>query len=348
MKQEATVWLVVDSRANGGIETHIQELARGLNDTDTRVAVVFIKDHGPHPLREALERDGLETFTLDGRFLSLVKQLRKHRPCVVHSHGYKAGLYCCAAARIVGCTHISTFHAGEFGTGKVAVYDWLHRQASRLNDSNFAVSTEIADRVPKLPLVLNNFVSLPELPSKCGSQLAFVGRLSKEKGPDRLLQIAARMAQVEFNFYGSGPLLSNLKSEASGNCLFHGNQNDMAPRWRDIGLLLMPSRHEGMPMAALEAMARRIPVVAFDVGGLGRIVNSGENGWLVKNGDIDGFQRAIECWMALDDHRRDAMRDAARERIADGFSSQKVIPLVLDQYRRSAIDRLPACDAFCK
>jgi glycosyltransferase involved in cell wall biosynthesis len=348
MKQEATVWLIVDSRANGGIETHIQELARGLSANDTRVTVVFIKDHGAHPLREALERDGLETFTLDGRFLSLVKQLRKGRPSLVHSHGYKAGLYCCAAARIVGCAHASTYHAGEFGTGKVAVYDWLHRQASLLNDSNFAVSTEIADRVPKLPLVLNNFVSLPELSSKCGTQLAYVGRLSREKGPDRLLQVAARMAQIEFNFYGSGPLLSNLKSEASDNCLFHGNQNDMASRWRDIGLLLMPSRHEGMPMAALEAMARRIPVVAFDVGDLGRVINSGANGWLVKSGDIEGFQRAIERWMALDDHRRDEMRDAARKRIADGFSSQQVIPLILDQYRRSAASKLPACDAFCK
>jgi glycosyltransferase involved in cell wall biosynthesis len=339
MKQEATVWLIVDSRTNGGIETHIQELARGLNNTDTRVAVVFLKDHGAHPLRWALEKEGLETFTLDGRFLSLVKRLRK---C------YKAGLYCCAAARIVGCAHVSTFHAGEFGTGKVAVYDWLHRQSSHLNDCNFAVSTEIADRVPKLPLVLNNFVSLPELPSKCGIQLAFVGRLSKEKGPDQLLQIASRMAQAEINFYGSGPLLSELKSQASGNCLFHGNQNDMALRWRDIGLLLMPSRHEGMPMAALEAMARRIPVIAFDVGDLGRVVNSGENGWLVKSGDIEGFQRAIERWIALDDHRRDEMRDAARQRIVDGFSSQQVIPLIIDQYRRSAAGRLPVCDAYCK
>ena len=348
MKQQATVWLVVDSRANGGIETHIQELAKGLNATDTRVVVVFIKDHGAHPLRDALERDGLETFTLDGRFLSLLRQLRQDRPSLVHSHGYKAGLYCCAATRMVGCAHVSTFHAGEFGTGKVAVYDWLHRQTSLLNDSNFAVSTEIAGRVPKLPLVLNNFVSLPELPSACGTQLAFVGRLSKEKGPDRLVQIAARMAQTEFNFYGSGPLLPDLQSQASGNCLFHGNQNDMAPRWRDIGLLLMPSRHEGMPMAALEAMARRIPVVAFDVGDLGRVINSGENGWLLKSGDIEGFQRAIERWMALDDHRRDEMRDAARKRVADGFSSQQVIPLILDQYRRSATGRFPACDALCK
>lgn len=101
-------------------------------------------------------------------------------------------------------------------------------------------------------------------------------------------------------------------------------------------------------MAALEAMARRIPVVAFDVGDLGRVVNSGETGWLVKSGDIEGFQRAIESWMTLDDHRRDEMRDAARKRIVDGFSSQQVIPLVVDQYRRSAAGRLPACDAFCK
>ena len=348
MNLETTIWLVLDSRANGGIETHVLELARGLRQSRWQVSVVLIKDHGPHPLRSALQREGIPTFCLDGGAASLVRRLRSERPALIHSHGYKAGLYCCAAARVTGCAHVSTFHAGDFGSGRVALYDWLHRQSSRFNEANFAVSSEIADRVPRRPLVLNNFVSLPGPSAASGDRLAFVGRFSEEKGPDRLITIAAGLPATRFDFYGDGPLLARLKTEAGDNCRFHGNQADMTPHWRDIGLLLMPSRHEGLPMAALEAMARRIPVIAFDVGGLGRVIDSGENGWLVESGDVDGFRRAIEGWLALCESRRDLIRDAARRSIVERFSSQKIVPMVLEQYRQAVNKAVPACDAFCE
>ncbi len=348
MNPETTIWLVLDSRANGGIETHVLELARGLRQGRWRVTVVFIEDHGPHPLRSALQGEGIATFCLDGGFGSLMRRLRSQRPALIHSHGYKAGLYCSAASSLLGCTHVSTFHAGEFGSGRVALYDWLHRQSSRFNAANFAVSSEIATRVPGQPLVLNNFISLPELAGESGDRLAFVGRLSEEKGPDRLVEIAGRSPATRFDFYGDGPLLSSLKAAAGENCRFHGNQADMTPHWRNIALLLMPSRHEGLPMAALEAMARRIPVIAFDVGGLHRLIDNGENGWLIESGDVDGFRRAIADWLALDEARRDAIRDSARRRIVEQFSSQRIVPMVLEHYRRALGKAFPACDAFCE
>jgi glycosyltransferase involved in cell wall biosynthesis len=348
MYRENNIWLVLDSRTNGGIETHVLELARGLDDYGLQVSVVFLKHYGHHPLHAALSEAGIETFSLDGSFSSLLNSIRKFRPALIHSHGYKAGISCCAAALSTGSAHVSTFHAGDSGKGKLALYDWLHRQTARFIDVNFSVSAEIAGRVPATTLVINNFISLPELAPKTGGQLAFVGRLSEEKGPDRLLAIAAQMERVEFDLYGDGPLMNSLKGSATANCCFHGNQADMAAHWCNIDLLIMPSRYEGLPMAALEAMARGIPVIAFDVGALDQVIESGENGWLIRPNDLDAFRIAIEHWLTLDSQQKDSIRDAARHRIASRFSVRKIAPLILEQYRRAAGSRFPACDAFCE
>ena len=348
MNRENTIWLVLDSSGNGGIETHVMELARAIESYGLQVAVVFIKDYGLHPLRAALGSAGIASFSLDGSFGSLARSIRELRPALLHSHGYKAGIYCCAAALVTGCAHVTTFHSGDPGSGKLALFDWLHRQTSRLNAVNLTVSEEIAERIPSKSLVIDNFISIPEPEPRAKAQLAFVGRLSEEKGADQLLAIAAQLGPLQFDLYGDGPLKDELQRSASANCRFHGNQADMASRWSDIDLLLMPSRHEGLPMAALEAMARGIPVIAFDVGALDQVVESGVNGWLIRKGDLEGFRRAIQQWLTLDNQEKDAMREAARHHIASRFSSRRIVPLVLEQYRRAGGADFPACNAFCE
>ena len=326
------IWLVLDSRTNGGIESHVLELARALVKRHFSVSVVLLTDYGPHPLHDLLCRENIPAEILDGRLGSLVTRIRSVRPRVIHSHGYKAGLYCCLAAKLTGSFHCSTFHAGEIAPGKVGVYDWLHRQTSRLNDANFSVSEQIARRVPASSRVLDNFVSTPPLAPAHGRRLAFVGRLSHEKGPDLLLDLASRLESQTFHVYGDGAMADELLAKAPANCVFHGNQHSMEAQWRDIDLLLMPSRFEGLPMVALEAMARGIPVIAFDVGALGRVIRSGENGWLVAPGQLPVFKHRIEAWLAMQPAQKRRIRERARKQIVDHFSAEQQLPQLLEQY----------------
>ena len=67
--------------------------------------------------------------------------------------------------------------------------------------------------------------------------------------------------------------------------------SDIAQAWREIGLLLMPSRAEGLPMASLEALAAGVPVASARVGAMPEVIDEGVNGWLFDVGDVDGRRR---------------------------------------------------------
>jgi N-acetyl-alpha-D-glucosaminyl L-malate synthase BshA len=74
---------------------------------------------------------------------------------------------------------------------------------------------------------------------------------------------------------------------------FLGHQDDLAPLLQHCDVFVLPSETESFGLAALEAMACGVPVVASDVGGLPELVGRGEGGHLAPCGDIDGMAAAV-------------------------------------------------------
>jgi len=75
---------------------------------------------------------------------------------------------------------------------------------------------------------------------------------------------------------------------------------------------VLTSRHEGLPRAAVEAVAAGVPVVATAVDGTPEVVRDGENGFLVAPGDVDGVAAAITR-LLLDPALRRRLGSAPRE-----------------------------------
>jgi glycosyltransferase involved in cell wall biosynthesis len=83
-------------------------------------------------------------------------------------------------------------------------------------------------------------------------------------------------------------------------------------------VLVLPSLHEGQPMAVLEAMAHGLCVVATDVGGIPDLVEDGTSGLLVPPGDVDRLTDALRR-VVTDDTLRNRLADAAHVRATENF-----------------------------
>ncbi|WP_050937566.1 glycosyltransferase family 4 protein [Vibrio harveyi] len=338
------VWILLDSRIYGGIESHVVELATGLQSFHVNVRVVLVVEYDPPaPLIDKLNQAQIPVSCLwhlcpkSERSKTIpVKQITgavaEHQPSVIHTHGYKAALLA-RSAKLFTRTFprlISTYHAGETPTGKVWVYDWMDRYSARLSDHSFAVSQAIQDKLPTQSELLNNFVTIPEQHCRY-KEIAFVGRLSHEKGADRFIDIARQIPDIEFSIYGDGPEKSRLVESAPANVIFHGHQSDMDAVWRNISVLVISSRYEGLPMAALEAMARGIVVISLDVGRLPDLIQDGQNGFLAH--DIPALTDKINSWLEMSHSEQYPMRHKAVETIKAHYSSRSIIPILIERYQ---------------
>lgn len=337
MEQGKEIWLLVDSRGPGGIESHVLQLALGLHQHHIPVAVVFLADYGHHPLKDALAEAGIRYCCLSHPIRGLWQQVKQYKPRLLHSHGYKAGILSRMVGTLCAVPVISTFHAGEASTGKMALYDLIDRYTAMLACQCLTVSQPISQRLPVSSLILNNFIRTDNVVIARGKQLAFVGRLSEEKGPQYMLAIARQLPQYRFHIYGDGPLAAQLQRQAPSNVSFHGVQSDMGAIWPEVGLLIMPSLFEGLPMAALEAMSHGIPVVASDVGALPELIDEGRNGWLLPARDVAGFVTRIKEWRNMPADKKMVIRYQARYQVATRYSSEAVIPQLLAIYQKVSV-----------
>ncbi|MBI2874325.1 MAG: N-acetyl-alpha-D-glucosaminyl L-malate synthase BshA [Firmicutes bacterium] len=115
--------------------------------------------------------------------------------------------------------------------------------------------------------------------------------------------------------------------------LFLGQQDNVVPLLSAADLILVPSELESFGLAALEAMACQVPVIASRVGGLPEVVADGETGYLAPVGDVEEMARlSLELLTDPELHRRFAM--AARQRAVGLFSPDQVLPQYLEVYEK--------------
>lgn len=133
--------------------------------------------------------------------------------------------------------------------------------------------------------------------------VAFIGRLAKEKGADLLPAIASRLrgrgVPLRLLIAGDGALKTEIQEQCRGADLAHvvrllGFQEDTRPLLAAADAAVVASRAESFGIAAVEALAAGVPLVATAVGGLSEIVTDGESGLLVCSDDVDALAGALE------------------------------------------------------
>jgi glycosyltransferase involved in cell wall biosynthesis len=169
-----------------------------------------------------------------------------------------------------------------------------------------------------------------------GGYLAFLGRISPEKRPDRAiriarrlgmkLRIAAKIEKVDLAYYESvvKPMLSGPGVEFVGEI----GERDKADFLGNAAALLFPiDWPEPFGLVMIEAMACGTPVLAFGCGSVPEVIVPGRNGWIVSCGED-----AVSALGRLGDLDRGACRRAFEER----FSAERMARDYLRLYRRIA------------
>jgi glycosyltransferase involved in cell wall biosynthesis len=141
---------------------------------------------------------------------------------------------------------------------------------------------------------LTTFLSRPAAPLPERASVLFVGVLERYKNVDGLVEawplVAARRADVSLHVVGDGPYgeaVARLAAEHPGQVRWSRvlAPDEVAAALDEASLLLLPSRSEGLPRIALEALCRGRPVLATRAGGVPELVRDGGNGFLLDDGD---------------------------------------------------------------
>jgi glycosyltransferase involved in cell wall biosynthesis len=110
---------------------------------------------------------------------------------------------------------------------------------------------------------------------------------------------------------------------------FLGQREDVPSLMPSFDILAVPSRHEGMGLVILEAMACGLPVVGARAGGIPEVVVDGETGLLFDGDDAEGFCKAL-VRLCRDRELRTAMGRAGRLRVEQHFQRETQIRKVID------------------
>jgi len=264
------------------------------------------------------------------------------------------------AARGVRLPFITTLHGTDITlVGLDRSYLPITRFGIDESDGVTAISEHLAERTraafhteQKIE-VIHNFVNCDEYvrkPEHAEDRLRYatpgerlVVHLSNFRKVKRVLDVVevfARMAKQipsRLMMIGDGPERSGAEWLARDlgvhdRIHFVGKQDQVQDLLPLADLMLMPSEMESFGLAALEAMACSVPVIATRVGGVPELIDEDVTGLLFPVGDVENMAAAAVRLLG-DEPRRAAMAEAARGVARDRFCTTRIIPKYEDYYR---------------
>ena len=172
--------------------------------------------------------------------------------------------------------------------------------------------------------------------------LVHVSNFRPVKRPVDCVEILARIVKqgikTRLVMVGDGSERTNAEHRAHclgvhDKCSFVGKQPRIVDYLSASDVLLLPSDQESFGLAALEAMACEVPVVASRVGGVPEVVTDGETGFLSGVGDVDKMADDAGRLLA-DPELRTTMGRRARESAVSRYHTNKVIPEYIKFYEQ--------------
>lgn len=322
-------------------------------------------------LKDKVDYELIEYKTELGRYISLkrirdlVKQLKMIRPDIVHFGGLQiSGFHIAVACKIakvpksVLVIHGSSAEALNIGKIKKKLIRYLEYATLWMVDTYYGVS-EYSSKLA----ITNSFkqkssgyiYNLPPLMKKSDSParrqefgfsdqdviVVSVARIVKDKGyhifKDAIKKLAD-LPNVKYLIIGDGSYLKTMQQElveesVTGKVQFLGYREDVNQILPFCDIFVLPTLHETLSIALLEASKNCLPLIASNVGGIPEIIKSGENGILIPPSNPALLAKAIRE-LAVDDFKRKVMGEKAKELVEIKFSEEVIIRKVYNLYQK--------------
>jgi len=295
--------------------------------------------------------------------------IRDRRPDVVHTHSSKAGILGRMAAwregvpAVVHTIHGLPFHPYQ---GRLAhnAYVMAERYAARRCHRIVTVADAMRDqalargvgrpeqyRTVRSGMVVEPYLDDAESQGSIRSRLGLprdaciigtIARLAELKGHDDILDaMAQRMREdprMHLLWIGDGfwakRLLARVEELALSDQVHAPGlvSPDEIPSWaKAMDVLVHPSYREGLPRAVVQGLLAARPVVAYDLDGAPEVCITGETGYLVKPGDIQGLRSAITT-LAEEHELATSLGARGRERCRVDFDWHEMVRRLQDVY----------------
>jgi glycosyltransferase involved in cell wall biosynthesis len=318
-------------------------------------------------LADRAKEEGIQVqiFPCRGRFdsktiASIQKFIDREQPNILHSHGYKSNFYVWRALSGRKIPWVITNHGKRVGM-KLSVYNRLNIIFMKKADKTVAVSQALADEMTKKGvsstkiLVIDNGINLQRFENSQRNNdlrksfglngndkiVGTIGSLTEEKGHIYLLEAARQVIdkcpECSFLVVGEGSQRRLLQEKTAnlgltGKVVFAGSRKDIPEILSILDISVLPSLKEGLPMALLEAMASKVPVIATKVGAIPNVVEDRINGMLIPPRDPDAIAEAINIILS-DGNSAKEMAQKAFEKVRDHYSSKKMAEKYLTVYQ---------------
>ena len=264
---------------------------------DENVEMMYCSRDGK--IREALEARNVKFIPLKRLTVRAVKKVIKlYKPDVIHAHDVLAGVIAalaCGKTKLI--SHMHNNPVASRGPSVISIaYLFAGAKAKRIfwvsNSSyeGYFFHRFFADKSK----VLYNIIDVEALYQKMyldnaayNYDVVYLGRLEYQKNPQRLLNVFSKVVELNPNIkmaiVGTGNLEEELremceKMNLQNNVDFLGFQSNPLKILHDAKVMVMTSRWEGTPMAALEALALGVPIVSTPVDGLKDLISNDVNG----------------------------------------------------------------------
>ena len=291
---------VLNSRIYSGAEKVVCQIIKSFRDD---VEMVYCSPDSDI-VRQMLSEQGVTFLPMETMSTAELKRvISEQKPDLIHAHDMRASFFsalCCGKIPLVSHIHNNAYDARGLSPKTIAYLLAGFKAKHILWVSNSSYEGYAFHKLfAKKSSVLYNIIDTEAIFDKKAQDehtydydMIYVGRLTFQKDPQRLMRLCARLKEskpdLKVAIVGTGELEAEVKAlcEELGiqdNVQFLGFQSNPIKMIHDSKAMILTSRWEGTPMCALEAMALGTPVVSTPSDGMKDIIEDGVNGYLTDD-----------------------------------------------------------------